>query len=380
MDRWVEGIPTIFVTRLFLFISLTLLIICLLQDLGGLTQLALFLIIFMYGMKIWSWLSSRGVRSRMEIKSRRTFPGKPLLLQIKIDNRIILPVRAGLWIKGIQPLLCGQEKPTQEGILFGVGSKTWKWVLKPLKRGVYSLGIYLYSSDLPGLYPKEIKHQKEEVEIIVYPRIHPVKGESLIPRQWGSWEVEGLIQDPINLVGTREYVPDRPARYINWTATARHHQLQENLFAPTGHLQVMLVLDVQGYRDAELFEGVLEGVASLLFHLHSKGYDLRLVTNGLLPGDWSQSSSSGAGVSPLPELLTLLARIGDRGEQKLVEIMEKTPKLTPDIFYLLVIAQEEEDLLHFFRQRGLSLTVLTPEEILGYLIKGDKKNQEPPLS
>lgn len=349
MESRLTRIPTIFTTSLFLFILWILLIVSLLQSQISLTYLALFLLVFIYGSKIYSLLSSYGLKQSLVINKRRIFPKSALEIKIELKNNKWLPIRVGLEIPGIEDLVEGETY--RESILpsFHEGSITW--ALHPLKRGVYALGpISLYTLDLVGLYPKEIPW-REEAEIIIYPSIYALDFNHRILQQLGNKEAFSLFNDPQNPIGTREYLPNRPAKHINWMATARHRQLQENIFAPSTSNTLLFMVAVEGSRGEDL-ENLLEEVASLAALLYKEGLGLGLVIDSQLQGKGQNYIPPREGKDQLQLLLETLARATEDVMEDLLELLKRS-LLERGATSLFFAKERRLDVEVFLEERGL---------------------------
>jgi len=147
----------------------------------------------------------------------------------------------------------------------------------------------------------------------VYPRLVPLKPLSLPRRDlFGVPGAKSPVQDPIYILGTRDYQHWQPARYIHWKASARHNRLQEKVFEPSEQEKVLLVVEVDqfGQHNAEEdFERTLEAVASLALRLDQRGFAVGLVTNGAAVGGGPTILPIARNPQQLPAILEVLARL-----------------------------------------------------------------------
>jgi uncharacterized protein (DUF58 family) len=177
--------------------------------------------------------------------------------------------------------------------------------------------------DLFGFFPRE-KRIAGDIQVIVYPRLVPLKPFSLPSRDFfGVPGAKTPVQDPIYILGTRDYQHGRPARHIHWKASARHNRLQEKVFEPSEQKKVLLAVEVSQFEKAgasENFERTLEVVGSLAVESHQRSYALGFVTNGVVDGG---PSILPMGRSPhqLPAILEILARLKMRGNGSLAGMM-----------------------------------------------------------
>ncbi|MFH1090490.1 MAG: DUF58 domain-containing protein, partial [Pseudomonadota bacterium] len=128
---------------------------------------------------------------------------------------------------------------------------------------------------------------------------------------FGAPGARSPVFDPVYILGTRDYQPGRPARFIHWRASARHQRWQEKLFEPSAQAKVLLAIDVTRFaemRAVEDFERTLEVAASLSVDLNQRGVHVGLLTNGAITGGPSFIPAAGAARQP-DRILELLARV-----------------------------------------------------------------------
>jgi hypothetical protein len=127
------------------------------------------------------------------------------------------------------------------------------------------------------------------------------------------------VEDPVYILGTRDYQHWRPARHIHWKASARHNRLQEKVFEPSEQEKVQLAVDVSPFerdKQSESFERTLEVVASLAVQFYHRGCAVGFVTNGVVEGG---ASLLPMGRSPqhLSSVLEILARLKMKAHESL---------------------------------------------------------------
>jgi len=134
------------------------------------------------------------------------------------------------------------------------------------------------------------------------------------------------VQDPIYILGTRDYQHGQPAKYIHWKASARHHRLQEKVFEPTEQEKVLLVVDVNQFaslKAKEEFEHTLEIVASLAVRMDKRRYALGLVTNGAVVGGGPAIVPIARNRQQLPAILEVLARLQMESNGDLIDTLRR---------------------------------------------------------
>ncbi|MBE0558193.1 MAG: DUF58 domain-containing protein [Proteobacteria bacterium] len=293
---------------LFLFLAL-------LNGQRDLTVLSLILFGVAAGAKLWTRWSLAGIECSIGVDRRRMFPGEKLFLRVTAENRKILPVwlRVRAPVGGLVHGASAETAVTAESGLLWYQKAGFRWELAALRRGIHHIGpLGITAGDLFGFFPKE-KEMAETIEVVVYPRLVPFKSLSLPRRDlFGIPGAENPVEDPVYILGTRDYQHGRPAKYIHWKATARHHKLQEKIFEPSAQEKMLLVVDVgqfarQGAGAA--FERMLETVASAAVRLAERGCAVGLVTNGRMTGGGSPVVSVTRNPRQLGILLEALARV-----------------------------------------------------------------------
>jgi uncharacterized protein (DUF58 family) len=182
------------------------------------------------------------------------------------------------------------------------------------------------AGDLFAFFSRE-KKTEEFHQIIVFPRIVPLKSFPLPRRDFfGVPGAKSPVQDPIYILGTRDYQHGQPAKYIHWKASARHHRLQEKVFEPTEQEKVLLVIDVDRFathQAEEKFENTLETVASLAVRMDKQGYALGLVTNGAVFGGGPAHVPIARNRQQLPAILEVLARLQMESKGDLLDVLRR---------------------------------------------------------
>ena len=315
MEGQDRGVPTIFVVPLMQFFVGLLLFIALLNGQRDLIILSLFVLGLVFGTKLWTRISLSGIKSHSAVTKQKVFPGETLTLRINAENRKFLPVwlQMQVPISGLLYPSSGETTLTKEDSLWWYQTTYLEWELTAQRRGVHQIGPpHILAGDLLAFFSRA---KKEEAfhQIIVYPKIVPLKSFPLPRRDFfGVPGAKSPVQDPIYILGTRDYQHGQPAKYIHWKASARHHRLQEKVFEPTEQEKVLLVVDVDqfaSHKAEEEFESTLEIVASLAVRMDKRGYALGLVTNGAIVGGGPAIVPIARNRQQLPAILEILARL-----------------------------------------------------------------------
>lgn len=307
--------PTIFVVPLMQFFVGVLLFIALLHGQRDLTILSLLVLGLVFGAKLWARVSLSKIKSDLMVNKQKVFPDEKLTLTIHAENKKFLPVWLKMQVHISAPLRpsSGEKTLIRGDSLWWYQRTAFECELIAQRRGVHQIGpLHLLAGDLFDFFSRE---KKEETfhQIIVYPRIVSLKSFPLPRRDFfGVPGAKSPVQDPIYILGTRDYQHGQPAKTIHWKASARHHRLQEKVFEPAEQEKVLLVVDVSqfaSFKAEQEFETTLEIVASLAVQMEKRGYALGLVTNGVVAGGASTIVPIGRNRLQLPAILEVLARL-----------------------------------------------------------------------
>jgi uncharacterized protein (DUF58 family) len=329
MEERDRGVPTIFVVPLVQFLVGLLLFIALLHGQKDLIVLSLLVLGLVFGARLWARISLSGIRSHSAVNKQKVFPGEELTLRINAENKKFLPVWLRMQVPVTGPLhpSSGETTFTKEDSLLWYQSASFEWEFTAERRGVHQLGPpHISAGDLFAFFSRE-KREKVFHQIIVYPRIVPLKSFPSPRRDFfGVPGTKSPVQDPIYILGTRDYQQGQPAKYIHWKASARHHRLQEKVFEPTEQEKVLLVVDVAqfaNFKAEKEFEDTLEIVASLAVRMDKRGYALGLVTNGAVVGGGPAIVPIARNRQQLPALLEVLARLEMKSKGDLIDMLRR---------------------------------------------------------
>ncbi len=234
---------------------------------------------------LWSRVAHHRLSCHATVDRGKVFPGESVSLTIHVENGNLLPVHFRLKLASGNSLALVDPQPLigQAGGLLWFQSATFQFEFIAKRRGVHPVGLARFAAgDLLGFYPRDRVAQKPN-RVVVFPRLvplrpHPLNGQDL----FGKAGAAHAVEDPVYILGTRDYQQWRPARYIHWKASARHHRLQEKVFQPSTQRKVILWVDAASYLAGEAeddFERTLEVVASLAFRLEREGQPVGLATD-----------------------------------------------------------------------------------------------------
>jgi len=291
--------------------------------------------------KLWSRFSLVGVSCQRLVSECRAFPGEHIELKLRLVNRKLLPLP---WIQVDDEIPVGfasdvplapSSRPgfgflSKSAALLWYTGVNWKHRLYCYKRGYYPLGpITVSSGDIFGFYPRSITEPMID-HVIVYPRIFPI-AELGMPSLYPLGETTAerrIFEDPICVIGVRDYSPHDSLRRIHWKASARQQNLQVKVFEPTTTLKVALFLAVDSFRHDELnseedFELGIGTAASVANHLMEQRNSVGLFVNSRL-ADSGQPITilPGSSNSQLFDMLEALAKVTPLSSDPFEEFLE----------------------------------------------------------
>jgi uncharacterized protein (DUF58 family) len=315
MEPQDRAVPSVFIIPLVQVILGVFLFIALIHGERNLAIWAFVVLGLSVGAKLWARISLSGIRCHLSVDKQRAFPDERLTLGIRTENHKFLPV----WLQVNVPVGSLLYASSVKGTLTKETRLLWyqrahlQWELTAQRRGVHQIGPFrLLAGDLFAFSHKE-KKGEESHSIIVYPRLVPLNSFSFPRRDFfGVPGAKSPVQDPIYILGTRDYQHGQPAKHVHWKASARHHRLQQKIFEPTEKQKILLVVDVDQFAEhgaEEEFERTLEIVASLAVRLDKRGDAVGLLTNGAVVGDGPTAVPIAKSRSQLPAILELLARL-----------------------------------------------------------------------
>jgi uncharacterized protein (DUF58 family) len=282
------------------------------------------------GARLWSRFSLAGIKCDCRVDKEKVFPDETLTFNVSVQNAKFLPV----WLKVAVPLeealrLSSQEKPaksvSEETGLLWYQAAGFEHRLTALRRGVYHIGPpRIVAGDLLGFFPRE-KKQTGKLDVIVYPRLVPLKHMSF--RRNDLFGVPGKkspVQDPVYILGTRDYQHRQPARFIHWKASARYNRLQEKVFEPSKQEKILLFVDVGRFEEKGallLFEQMIEAVASLAVRFHQAKCSVGFITNGVVHHGPSLLRVGRDSTTP-SSILNILARLGIEQARNFAEMLD----------------------------------------------------------
>lgn len=354
-----RGVPTFLVIPPIQFVVLLLLFMALLYGQRDLALLSILTLCFVSGAWLWTKASLFGLTCHSLVDKAKCFPGAKVIYLIVAENKKILPI----WLQLLVPIseqlhpAPGEKILLREGCLFWFQRGHFQWELTAKRRGVHHIGPpRILAGDILAFFFRKM-NSPEQHQILVYPRTFPLPTFALPRRDFfGIPGAKSPVQDPIFLLGTRDYQHGRPAKYIHWKASARRNCLQEKVLEPTQQEKVLLIVNVTQFarRQAEEdFEKTLEMTASLASQFSQRGLSLGLVTNGSLEGGGVALVPIARSNQQLPVIMEVLARLQMKSRVRIKDALDSGTALTWGLSCVYLCYQDDHtvDIMQeYFRQ------------------------------
>lgn len=247
--------------RLWYVLVCVLLLISLISQQSLVLLAALFTLIFYIIPVFWHRHALRHLVIDYTISDKAVLFGDDLTLTVTIENRKLLPLpwlRLDIALR--PPLLVLTEAETQREPLSQI-SETW--LLLPFQsvtrryhfcchaRGSYMLGpAIVRSSDPFGWLESELSLPLQ-LPFVVYPLLIPVETTTFASlHPFGEHATNRpLVEDPLQVIGIREYQSRDDPRRIHWKATAKLGSLQSKVYAYSSMHRLLILLDAWNYTD-----------------------------------------------------------------------------------------------------------------------------------
>ncbi len=260
------------------------------------------------GWAAWTWTryALNRLESDVQISQNHAFVGETLGLQLRLENRKIIPLTA-LQVRinlpeilepSNEPFSRLHESAPQEGVVVRSTSMRWyerliwDFQIPLITRGHFQLArVDLKSGDLFGVYRRERTDDAEHT-LWVYPEVIALDRLGL-PRLRPQGERRGgqrLFEDPTRLQTIRDYRPGDPLKKVDWKATARRQTLQSRVYDPSSDLIAMVALNVSTLPHAwqgffgDIFERAVSVAASLASDFSQDRVPVGLLANCTWPG------------------------------------------------------------------------------------------------
>jgi len=292
---------------------------------------------------LWTRYCLAGVSYRRRFSSMRLFPGEETELYVEIVNAKPLPLA---WLRTEDEfpaeveLLTGRlrhgHRPGRR-VLINLLSLRWyervtrHYQLRGRQRGAWEFGpVEIVSGDIFGLDVRRETLAGSQT-VLVYPKTIPLTALGLPARYpLGDFSTpRRLLEDPIRLMGAREYRPGDSFRHIHWKTTARRQTLQTKVFEPSASRLLTVFLNVNTFEflyqglDLELAEFAITAAASIARYAWEQGYQIGLFANSVAwPGGERIRIRPSNHPGQLIRIFEALARVVEYGRWPIEAVIE----------------------------------------------------------
>ncbi|MDQ4075239.1 MAG: DUF58 domain-containing protein [Chloroflexota bacterium] len=280
--------------------------------------------------QLWNRWSLRNLVYTRTFDESRVFVGETIGVTLELANEKVLPL---FWVQVDDRF--PQTMPPNErellpsgiaetGVLSHVAALLWyervrwRYHITCNQRGFYFFGpLRLRSGDIFGLRESETTLEGT-TRLIVYPQVQPLERLGLPAKDpFGGKRVNlPVFEDPIRVVGARDYHPDDPMRRVHWKASARMQSLQVRVWEPAQEPQWVVFLNVATFRrhwqgvNRRLLERTISVAASICQHAFDDRYAVGLVANASVPkSDQPVKVSPGRSPHQMRYILEALAAV-----------------------------------------------------------------------
>ncbi|HEY7350411.1 MAG TPA: DUF58 domain-containing protein [Ktedonobacterales bacterium] len=301
--------------------------------------------------ELWYRFCFAGVIYRRQLEERRAFFGETITFRLSVENRKGLPLP---WLEVEdefpEPLKLhggrlGPHYKPRRMILATALSLWWfqrvsrRYQVQCVARGIFTLGpVRLRSGDPFGLLVRDQRFEELDT-LLVYPPILPIERFGLPSRHpFGERAAQRrLLEDPLRVVGARDWLPGDDLRRVHWKATARAMTLQSKVYEPTTTWTLALFLNVNSFANPalgvnpDLLELTMTAAASVAAWAVEQGYAVGLFANGVQATTDVDDLSPATGADPSKEGIgaaRVRLRPSSRPEQ-LPRVLEALARLVP---------------------------------------------------
>lgn len=245
-----------------------------------------------YGLDQWDRIVSKHLRISRSFEVENCYVGDVLDLKIIAENSSRLPMS-----------FVSMDMAMPEGVNFGQPAEQPRirilTHLGPRQSWAQShpvcfnkRGYYLFSNTnyLNTDYYGVAQHQgqlRDCLEMHVYPPLRPLSDLLVDMRLFNGIKEQQrwMLEDPLLVVGSRDYSVTDPMKYVHWSATAKTNRLQSKKMAFTTESSAMLVLSVQltdqywnGW-NGQALELMVETAAAICHSYETAGHKYGIASN-----------------------------------------------------------------------------------------------------
>lgn len=312
-----------------IWVMLCLLLAAIWYEFIPLIVISTFLLILFTIVIAWKRQSLKNIKPTIQLSKSRVFVDEKFLIHTSVHNDKFLPL---IWLEWSFPSSIGIKIEDNEEDIYTVrllwllSFQKVKWTSegKALKRGVYNIGQVTLRSGDGFRFAETEQLYSLDGKLYIYPKLIAVETSSFRPsKQWAvRGRQGGIIEDPLLVIGIREYQSGDEIRRINWRASARTGKWQTNVSQPVVTKQLAIYIDVQGYvinesayedpteqqkylvRERRNFEWFLSLITSVVVKQREQGISTGFATNAL-----SYNDEKLASIPPSRNLIPFLDKL-----------------------------------------------------------------------
>ncbi len=204
------------------------------------------------------WWYRHGLRYlviRQQVHPQRLFFGEQVVLSLTIENQKWLPLS---WLACEEPVrpplpILAKQSPQREtighidnaGVIWSFQRITRQYRMRCYERGFYTCGpLTLSSADPFGWLQRHVTLPLFDT-LLVYPLIASLQDLGLAPLSLFGEGASSrrLFEDPLRVIGVRDYQLGDDPRRIHWKATARTGELRSKIYEYSNQHRVLFLLD-----------------------------------------------------------------------------------------------------------------------------------------
>jgi len=251
---------------------------------------------------IWSTYCLRQLCYSRQLSEQRALFGEQVTLSLAVENAKLLPLP---WLEVEDTIpraltMSGQRLRVSiigdTAILDNLFSTRWyervtrRYIVQCNARGVHKFGpTVVRSGDVFGFLTAEETFSNWEY-LLVYPLVAPLTRFNLPARHpFGDRRApRRLLEDPLRVIGVRDYAYGDSLRRVHWKATARTMQMQSKVYEATTTYTLVIFLNVVTQLDSrhglqpEVQELAICAAASVADWALNEGYAVGLHANTLM--------------------------------------------------------------------------------------------------
>ncbi len=336
-----------------------------------------FTIVYLFfGVYLLSRLWARRMVERLEVNRRfvsHAFQGERVPVDVTVRNTGWLPVP---WLEMHEALPVQLIVPPFRREVISLGPherRRLSYTLNCRRRGYYPIGpLTMQTGDLLGIERRSVA-QAEPSYLIVYPRVVPLHKLGLPTRSplVALPASAHLFEDPVRVMGVRDYQPGDSPRRVHWTATASAGRLLVKQYQPAIARETLICLDMdqnnyergQRYTATELAIVIAASIASHVVTREDLPVGLTTEARDPMLNDQVQFFLPPRSErAHLMSLLEVLARIQIASEMSFVELLRRASvDLAWGATLTVITGSESEalfDTLVYLRRAGFAVALI----------------------